>query len=423
MVLNLTVNYQLSTVNCKLYFGGGFVKEITGGITAAEDFLTAGIRTGIKEEGLDLGVIYSNHLANVGAVFTTNQAAAAPVKISRDACDNGLAQALVVNSGNANACTGEQGYQDGKKMAKLTAEELELDIKEVLVASTGIIGELLAMDKIESGIKKACNSLGKDKNESLARAIMTTDTYKKERAVEIELAGKKVKLGAVAKGSGMIEPNMATMLSFITTDAAITSELLQQALTEAVGESFNKITVDGDQSTNDTVTVMANGSAGNDLIVKRNQAFEKFLEALKYLCKELAKDIVKDGEGANKFVTVKVTGAKTKKQAAKVARKVANSNLFKTALFGEDVNWGRIVAAAGASGVEFELDLLEIALNGVAILTKGQQEANNMQQLEEEIKEDELIFEINLNSGDKSNKIWTCDLSYKYVEINAEYHT
>ncbi len=399
------------------------MKKINGGITAAEDFLTAGIRIGIKEEGLDLGVIYSNHLANVAAVFTTNQAAAAPVKISRDACDNGLAQALVVNSGNANACTGEQGYQDGKKMAKLTAEELELDIKEVLVASTGIIGELLAMDKIESGIKKVCNSLAKDKNETLAQAIMTTDTYKKERAVEIELAGKKVKLGAVAKGSGMIEPNMATMLSFITTDAAITSELLQEALSEAVGESFNKITVDGDQSTNDTVAIMANGSAGNDLIVKRNQDFEKFLEALKYLCKELAKDIVKDGEGANKFVTVKVTGARTKKQAAKVARKVANSNLFKTALFGEDVNWGRIVAAAGASGVEFELDLLEIALNDVAILARGEKEVDNRAELKKEIKKDELTFEINLNSGSKSNKIWTCDLSYKYVAINAEYHT
>ncbi|AGB40727.1 glutamate N-acetyltransferase/amino-acid acetyltransferase [Halobacteroides halobius DSM 5150] len=394
------------------------MKEISGGITSPQGFLAAGVRAGIKETGKDIALIYSETIAQVAAVFTTNQAAAAPVKLSKQNCQDGLAQAIIINSGNANACTGQQGGEDAKKMIDLTANELNIASEKVLVSSTGIIGKKLPMGKLTAGIKQACSSL--DVNNQAAEAIMTTDTYAKALAVEFEVAGEKIKLGGIAKGSGMIEPNMATMLSFITTDLAIKQELLDAALEEAVNNSFNQITVDGDQSTNDTVAILANGQAKNKIVSKEDDGYNKFYQALEYICQELAQQIVKDGEGATKFVEVNVKGALNKKDADEIGKKIANSNLVKTALFGEDPNWGRIVAALGSTGIKVELDKLEVEINGQSIFGPQEQKyetANNL------LEAKEVDITIKLNLGEYETQVWTCDLSYEYIEINAEYHT
>ncbi|MCK8827481.1 bifunctional glutamate N-acetyltransferase/amino-acid acetyltransferase ArgJ [Natroniella acetigena] len=398
-------------------------QEITGGVTAPQGFLAAGVEAGIKSEGKDVALIYSQKLAQVAAVFTTNQCSAAPVKLSQQNCQDGLTQGIVINSGNANACTGERGWSDAERMKELTAEELNLEQGQVLVASTGVIGQFLEMDKVEQGIKAAAANLSETGSNHAAEAIMTTDTYCKELAVEVEIGGETITIGGIAKGSGMIEPNMATMLSFLTTDLAIDAQLLDQALRKAVNNSFNKISVDGDQSTNDMVAILANGQADNLPIQEQGQAYQKFLVALKYVTKVLAHQIVLDGEGATKFVEVEVAGARTESEAEAIARKIANSNLVKTALFGEDPNWGRIVAAVGASGIDIDLVKLEIRINDLLLLAQDETVLNYEEELEGLLATDEIKLEVNLNLGEASDQVWTCDLSYEYVEINGEYHT
>jgi len=400
-------------------------KEISGGITAPQGFLASGVTGGIKKSGKkDTALIYSQSPAKVAGVFTTNQCAASCVLLNKVNIKDGLAQAIIVNSGNANACTGERGYQDTQEMVSFTAKKLDLEKEQVLVASTGIIGEFLAMDKIKTGIDKAVADLNQSGGQEAAEAIMTTDTYSKELAIEFEVGDELVKLGGIAKGSGMIEPNMATMLGFLTTDIAIDSNLLQEALVEAINQSFNRITVDGDQSTNDMVTILANGKAGNNIIVDKDEDYNVFLDALKYVCTYLAHQIVRDGEGATKFIEVEVKGAQSLKKATKIAKQIANSQLVKTAMFGQDPNWGRIIMAIGASGVELDLSKVEIKINDTVLLEQGERVIEHSTETKANLLNDEEIkIEVNLNLGEYSDKVWTCDLSYKYVEINAEYHT
>ncbi len=395
------------------------------GITAPIGFQSSGISCGLKKNGeRDLALIYSDTLASAAGVFTTNQVQAAPVKLSKEIIVNGVAKAIIINSGNANACTGKQGINDAQRMAEIVAQNLNINKEEVLIASTGIIGKNLPMDKIEPGIIKLVSELGNGHTQA-AEAILTTDTCKKERDLSFTLPeqGQEINIGGMSKGSGMIHPNMATMLGFITTDLAITPELLQEALQEAVNESFNKISVDGDQSTNDTVFLLANGKAKNKKIEEKNQNFFGFLKALKQVCKFLAKAIIADGEGATKFITINVNNAQTKQQAEEIARKVANSNLVKTACFGSDPNWGRILAAIGSCEIKINVKNLELQINGKLLFKDALPVKISSDQLEGLMDYKEIVIDIDLNSGQQSTIFWTADMSYEYVEINAEYHT
>lgn len=398
-------------------------KDIDGGITSTPGFLGAGINCGIKEYEKDLALIYSETEARLAAVFTKNQIKAAPVILGQDLRKNGKAQALIINSGNANACTGEEGFKNAEKIVDLTAQELDIPSELVFPASTGVIGEQLPMGALTSGIEKITKQLHPAGGKRAVRAIMTTDTQPKEIAVAFEIDDKEIILGGMAKGSGMIEPNMATMLGFLSTNLNISQNLLQEALETAINDSFNRITVDGDQSTNDTVAILANGLAENDTINSKDDNYYKFLSILKEVTKYLAKEIVRDGEGATKFVEIEVVNALTLSDAKLIARAIANSQLVKTALFGEDPNWGRLVAAAGYSGGQVELDRLGIEINGESLLVDGQQKLANVDKLRDLLAKDEIKIKIDLNLGQGKTKIWTCDLSYDYVKVNAEYHT
>lgn len=398
-------------------------KDLSGGITNTPGFLGAGLNCGIKEYEKDLALIYSETEAKLAAVFTQNQVKAAPVLIGQQLKDNGIAQAFIINSGNANACTGEEGLKNANRINELTGDRLGIDPDLVFPASTGIIGQQLPMEAITSGIEEITDQLHPAGGKKACRAIMTTDTYPKEMAVSFEIDGQEIILGGMSKGSGMIEPNMATMLGFLTTDLNISQQLLQEALTEAVDKSFNRITVDGDQSTNDTVAIMANGQAGNDQINHKGDNYYKFLAVLEEVTKYLAQQIVKDGEGATKFVEIEVVNALTLSDANSIARAIANSQLVKTALFGEDPNWGRIVAAAGYSGGQIELDRLDLEINDQKLLVDGKQELTDAEKLRDLLARDEIKIKLNLHLGSGRAKVWTCDLSYEYVKINGEYHT
>ncbi|ACL69044.1 bifunctional glutamate N-acetyltransferase/amino-acid acetyltransferase ArgJ [Halothermothrix orenii] len=395
---------------------------ITGGITAPRGFLASGVSCGIKQEPRrDLALIYSKKAASVAGVFTTNRVQAAPVILSRERVKGGTCRAIIVNSGNANACTGKRGLEDARAMTARVAEGLRLNKSDVLIASTGVIGTYLPMDCIQRGIDKAISNLSDRGGSRAAEAILTTDTCTKEIAIKGKLpSGSDYTIGGMAKGSGMIHPNMATMLAFITTDLAILPPLLNKALKQAVEKSFNRISVDGDQSTNDSVFLIANGLSGNKPIVNCGKDYESFLKDLKEVCNYLARKIVLDGEGATKFVTVKVEGAYSEQDAVKVGREVANSNLVKTALFGSDPNWGRIVAAVGYSGIDIAPDLIEVTINGRTLYSRGQPWISDDINL---LSGREVVIEINLNQGEGSATFWTTDLSHDYIKINADYHT
>ncbi len=338
------------------------------GVAYPQGYKAAGVRAGIKKNGnLDVAVIYSEKEAAVAGVFTQNQVAAAPVRVSKVVVKTGTAQAIVANAGCANACTGEQGIRDAETMCKITANELNCREDSVIVASTGVIGVNLPMDKMEAGIKAAVKELSKDGSVNAGNAIITTDTYSKTCATEVTIDGKEVRFGAIAKGSGMIQPNMATMLCFITTDAAIDSKLLQEALSEITEVSFNMISVDGDMSTNDMVTIMANGEAGNTKITEKGEDYQKFYDTLKNICTELSKKIAADGEGATKFLTIHVHGAANFADAKQVGMSVAKSPLVKTAFFGEDPNWGRVICAVGYSGVKISPEKVVIKFGDVPV--------------------------------------------------------
>lgn len=403
-------------------------KLIEGGVTAPKGFLAAGISAGIKKtEVLDMAMIVSECMANSAGCFTTNAYKAAPVLVSMKHMEDGLARAIVVNSGNANACTGKDGMQDAEKMAVLVANELKISPWDVIVASTGVIGVPLPMEKVEKGIVELSKKLKVDGSDEAANAIMTTDTFTKKIAVSVMIDNKEVIIGGIAKGSGMIHPNMATMLSFITTDAAIDSDILKEALKHSCEHSYNMITVDGDTSTNDMVLCLANGMAGNVKIKDHCEDYLKFYEALNYVNTELAKMIAKDGEGATKLLSIRVVNAKSEQDAKKAAKAVGGSSLVKSAFFGEDANWGRIFAALGYSGArlgELKTDVSFVSENGqIKIAKDGCGLPFDEKYAREVLKASEIEVIIDLKDGEYSATAWGCDLTYDYVKINISYRS
>ena len=394
------------------------------GVCYPQGFTAAGVRAGIKKNGnLDVAVIYTQKEAAVAGVFTKNLVAAAPVHLSKIVVGTGTAHAVVANAGCANACTGEQGIRDAEKMATVAADELNCRADDVIVASTGIIGANLPMDKMEAGIRDAVKNLSRSGSVNAGNAIITTDTYSKSCATEVEIGGVEVRFGAIAKGSGMIRPDMATMLCFITTDADIDQKLLQTALHDATEISFNCMTVDGDMSTNDSVVVLANGAAGNKKIVERGDDYEKFFATLKNICVELAKKIAADGEGASKFLTINVTGAESFADAKKVGMSVANSPLVKTAFFGQDANPGRTICAVGYSGVKILPEKISIKFGGLTVYDKGLVTKFDADAMKKILAAHDIVVDISLGLGNSSATIYTCDLSFQYVKINADYTT
>lgn len=397
-------------------------------ISDVQGFKAAGIVAGLKQSGKkDLALIYSEKKAVSAATFTTNKVKAAPVLLNMEYIKNENTQAIIINSGQANACTGKNGFEDSKTIAEITAAELGLDPKEVLQASTGVIGVSIPMDIMKEGIKKICSLKSDEGGKDAAQAIMTTDTKSKEITVEIVLGGKKVLISGMAKGSGMIKPNMATMLGFVVTDANISKAMLNKAVKESVADSYNMISVDGDTSTNDMMICLANGAAENELIDSENEDFAVFKEALDFVNKELAKKMARDGEGATKLVEVEVVNANDIETAKLSAMSVVSSNLVKAALFGSDPNWGRIVCAVGYSGGEFDPDKVDVHFRSSAgeikVFEQGMNVYFNEELASEILDQEEIVIHINLNQGEYSAKAWGCDLTYKYVEINGEYRT
>jgi len=396
-----------------------------GGITAPKGFQAAGIHCGIKKAKKDLSMVYTSTRASVAAVFTLNKVQAAPILVNKaQLSKSSYARAIVVNSGNANTCTGERGMIDAWAMAHSAACALHIPEEEVHVSSTGVIGQYLPIEKITEGIKTIASLLKPEGHADAAEAIMTTDTFMKECSVKFQIDGKESCIGGMSKGSGMIAPNMATMLAFVTTDVAITPQLLQQALQETVDRTFNRISVDGDTSTNDMVTVLANGEAGNNQLTNVSDAgYAAFYVALEHVLTELSKMIVLDGEGATKFIEVKVTGATTEQAAVQAARSISNSNLVKTAFHGEDANWGRILCAVGYSGIEFNPADVEISFGNVPILRRNYVIDFSEDDAKQVLMKKEIAVTVQLNQGNAEATFWTCDLSKKYVDINANYRT
>jgi glutamate N-acetyltransferase/amino-acid N-acetyltransferase len=398
-------------------------KHIDGGVTAPLGFKAAGVKARIKYDKKDVAVIMSDIPASAAGVFTTNRVKAAPATLSAEHLADGQAQAVVVNSGCANACTGERGMQMARSMADMTGEMLGIKAADVVVASTGVIGKELPMDRIEAGIRDAVNALSTSGGYDAAEAIMTTDTVLKETAVQFELAGKVITIGGMCKGSGMIQPNMATMLAFVTSDVNIDPALLKKALKYVVDRTFNMVTVDGDTSTNDTLAVLANGMAGNTRLETENEDFVIFRDALFEVCSSLAIMIARDGEGATKLVEVKVCKAPTFNDARTVAMAVANSNLVKTAIFGEDANWGRIICAVGYSGVEIDPNKIDIFLGDEKMAENGAGLDFSEERAKAILSKNSVTILIDLHMGEAEATAWTCDFSYEYVKINADYRT
>jgi glutamate N-acetyltransferase / amino-acid N-acetyltransferase len=400
------------------------LETFEGGVATPRGFAAAGQYVGIKAagRGLDLALIVSDRPATAAAVFTTNKAQAAPVTVSKEhlAASHGVARAIIVNSGCANACTGAVGMQDARDMAGLTASLVGCPSSQVLVASTGVIGVNLKMDRIREGLPKAMATLGADQGPAAAKAIMTTDPFPKEAAARVSINGADVTVGGMAKGSGMIEPMMATMLGFVTTDAAVPQPLLQRALREVVDDTFNAITVDGECSTNDCVMILANGASG---VTIDEASYDAFAEAVRAVCLPLAIGIVRGGEGATKLVTVNVTGAATSEEARRCAKAIANSPLVKTAIHGGDPNWGRLIAVAGRAGVTFELERAAVTIGPIVLFKDGRPYDEAAPEAANYLKNDELTVGVNLGVGTASSTVWTCDLSADYVRINAEYRT
>jgi len=405
----------------------GFVQKASGGVTAAKGFSAGGIHCGVKKAKLDLAMIYTSSPAAAAGVFTQNLVKASPVLVTKENIASGYGRAVVINSGNANACTGQKGIDDAEEMASQTAGALGVKPAEVLVASTGVIGVPLPMENISEGINKLGKNLSPTGSYDAAEAIMTTDTFPKQAAVEVDLGGTTVKIGGIAKGSGMIHPNMATLLGFITSDAAISPQLLQKALKDAVNRSFNMISIDGDTSTNDMIIVLANGEAENPLIENETKEFYRFQEGLFKVCTMLAKLIVRDGEGATKLIEIEVRGAAAEEDARKIARSIANSNLVKTAMYGEDANWGRILVAAGYSGGYFDPAKVDVYLESSAGSEKMANAGMGLAFSEENaariLRETDIKIVIDLNLGQLTARAWACDLSYEYIKINTEYRT
>jgi glutamate N-acetyltransferase/amino-acid N-acetyltransferase len=400
------------------------IKTVFGGICAPQGFIASGVRAGIKKTKKDVALIYSEVPAYATGVFTQSKTVAACVTLNQKQLKRSKsARAILINSGNANACTGERGMMNAKQSLSTVASALGIRESNVLIASTGVIGQFLPMDKLTWGIYEAAKNLSKDGNDDAAEGICTTDTFPKEYAVECEIGGVPVRIGGIAKGSGMIAPNMATMLAFITTDAKISYSLLRKSFKQANNISFNRITVDGDTSTNDMAILLANGKAENREIKEGTADYKLFSSALEHVMIVLSKMIVKDGEGATKFVEVTVTGAKNRADAEKACRTICNSPLVKTAIHGEDANWGRILAAVGYSGITFNPAQTEIFFDDLKILGKKYDISFSEEKAKKILEKKEINITVNLNGGKHSATFWTCDLSAEYVRINASYRS
>ena len=401
-------------------------KEIEGGVTAAKGFLAAGVHCGIKKKKKDLSLLYSENICTAAAVFTSNVVKGAPIIVSKEHLKNNIAQAIIVNSGIANTCESD-GVEKASMMTGFVADALKINEDDVLVASTGVIGQPLNLQPIKEHMNELAASLSKEAHIDAVHGIMTTDTVEKEIAVEVDICGTKVTIGGMCKGSGMIEPNMCTMLSFITTDVAISKDLLKEAVKSSADASYNRISIDGDTSTNDSYFILANGKAGNKIITEKDDSYYTFLDALNYVSVTLAKKMAKDGEGATKLLQCDVTGADSEENALILAKSVIKSSLVKTAMFGCDANWGRIMCALGYAGVNFDPDIVDISFIGkcgeIVVCEKGKSIAFDEKKAYEILDEDEVIINVNMNNGENSASAWGCDLSYDYVKINGEYRS
>ncbi len=404
------------------------IKIIEGGVCAAKGFKANGIHCGIRHNRAkrDLALIYSEKPCTAAAVYTTNLVKGAPNKVTKKHLENGVAQAVICNSGNANTCNAN-GIEIAEKMSQLVANKLSIDANDVVVASTGVIGQPLNIEPIENGIDDLAKGLSVDGGVYAAEAIMTTDTQKKEIAVEFTVGGKVCKIGGIAKGSGMIHPNMATMLVFITSDVAISSNMLQKALSSDITETFNMISIDGDTSTNDMVTVLANGMAENAEITCEGDDFNEFMKALNTVNVFLCRSMVADGEGATKMLECLVKGASDKQTAKTVAKSVICSSLVKTAMFGSDANWGRVLCAIGYSGAKVDVDKIDVAFRSnkgvVAVCKDGSGVDFSEEKAKEILLEKEIYIDVDLKDGNESSTAWGCDLTYDYVKINGDYRT
>ena len=407
------------------------MKKVEGGVTAAEGFQAASTAAGIKyKDRTDMAMIYSTEPCAVAGTFTTNVVKAAPVKWDKDIVKNSaFAQAVVVNAGIANACTGKQGLDYCRREAEVTGRLLGIPAEAVLVGSTGVIGMQLPMDRIEAGIAKLVEAKSDtlEAGHTAACSIMTTDTISKEIAVSFELDGKEITVGGMSKGSGMIHPNMCTMLAYITTDMAISKELLQEALSTSVVDTFNMITVDGDTSTNDTCLVMANGMAGNTEVTQKGEAYDRFFEALNYVCTYLAKKMAGDGEGATKLFEAKVVNARSKEDARTLSRAIVGSNLSKAAIYGCDANFGRFLCAMGYSGAQFDQNDVELFFeseNGrLQVFDHGTPIVFDEEKALQIMKADAVTVYVDMHEGEAEATAWGCDLTYDYVKINADYRS
>ncbi len=403
-------------------------KFIDGSVTAAKGFKASGIHCGIRKNKSkrDLALIFCEKKCTAAAVYTTNLVKSSPITVTKKNLENGIAQAVIVNSGNANTCNAD-GMEKAEMMCRLTAEKLGISADDVIVGSTGVIGQVLPIEPIADGMEQLVNELSVDGAANAAEAIMTTDTISKEIAVETEIGGKTVKIGGISKGSGMIHPNMATMLCFVTTDAAVSAEMLQKAVKTAADLTFNMISIDGDTSTNDTLSVMASGLAGNDEITEENDDYNTFLEALTAVCRGLSKLMAKDGEGATKLLVCKVSGAKSEKDAKGVAKSVICSSLLKAAMFGADANWGRVLCAIGYSGCDVDVNKVDVAFvskaGRIEVCKNGAGIDFSEEIAKKVLTEDEIDILAELNDGEGSAEAYGCDLTYEYVKINGDYRT
>ncbi len=399
------------------------ITSLYPGATAASGFVAAGAACGVREAGRwDLGLLFSEFPCETAAVFTRNAVKGAPVVVTREAVEAGGVRAVVANSGNANAATGERGIEDARAMQALAAETLGIEASEVAVASTGVIGTRLPMDRISSGIRAASGELGEG-GEGFAESILTTDTRAKEAAVRVEIGARTITVGGTAKGSGMIHPNMGTMLAFLTTDAAVEKNCLSETLSRVTDSTFNRVTVDGDTSPSDMALLMANGAAGNEALTLGSPDYPIFAEAVEGVAQTLAREIARDGEGATRLVEVAVEGAASEESAARLAKNVVGSNLVKTAVFGEDANWGRVLTAMGYSGEAFDPDAVELWFGPIKVFSGGEPVPHEEAEANATLAAGEVKITVRLSEGDASATAWGCDLSYEYVRINGSYRT
>lgn len=399
------------------------MQEVSGGVTGPAGFVAGGVACGVRgEKGLDLGLLYSERPCVSAGVYTRSAFRGAPLAVTREAVEAGAVRAVIANSGNANAATGERGVADARAMRESAARALGVAAGEVAVASTGVIGERLPVERIEASVPEAAAALGRD-GSGFAEAILTTDTRTKEAAVRVPLGGGHVTVGGAAKGSGMIHPNMGTMLAFLTTDAAVERECLQETLRRAVEVSFNRVTVDGDTSPSDMALLLANGAAGNEPLTLDSPEYPAFVEAVEAVTKHLAREIARDGEGATKLVSASVEGARDEAQAAALAKAVVGSSLVKAAIAGEDANWGRVLVAMGYSGAEFEPRDLTLYFGGVKVFAGGEPVEHDEAEANRALAADEVEIRAALAGGGASATAWGCDLTYEYVRINGSYRT